>query len=239
MKRKMFLLLSIVLQITQCQLYDPSKYSLSPNLVQNSGFDQPYLPDGFTKIYGSIPFWTCDTKCEIHVTANRCAYNGVTCEYNWRQCIDFNSNRTFDNVSQIISLETEGKYLVQVEWMRPFRNQPGQQLAVSINNTIVGIITADTTLYPTFKSKVAEFIVELPKGNITFSLQQIGLMVLGNGIMASNIKLQRLVPTRDNNFEALLNNTLLNNATSVLNSLPGCRIYFYSVLNFLSAFDRL
>ena len=93
MKSKMFLLISLVIQLTQCQLYDQSKYYLSTNLIQNSGFDQPYLSQGFIQLNGSIPNWNCDTKCEIQVSSIVCGNKGLTCDVNWRQCIDFNSNR--------------------------------------------------------------------------------------------------------------------------------------------------
>ena len=51
--------------------------------------------------------------------------------------------------------------------------------------------------------------------------------------------MQELLPIQDSSLHALTEYLFWNNVTNKLNSLPGSRIYFYSILNYLSSFDRL
>ena len=90
---------------------------------------------------GSIPSWTCSPFCEIQNTTYACAYHSVSCVVNWQQHVDLNSNSIYDTISQVIEISAAGKYLVHIEWMRPYANPLGQQFGVSINGTVIGTVT--------------------------------------------------------------------------------------------------
>ena len=138
------IVLLLGVQLLQCQLYDPSKYSLGNNLVQNFNFQLPAVSDWM--VYnGSIPSWTCAPDCEIQNITNVCLSYSYICAVNWQQNVDLNSNGFHDTISQVIEISVAGKYLVHVEWMRPLSNPIGQQFGVSINGTIIGtvIVTVD------------------------------------------------------------------------------------------------
>ena len=53
------MLMLTVLQLLQCQLVDPSIYSLGSNLIQNSNFEQPYLVS-YYNYFTTMPGWTCN-----------------------------------------------------------------------------------------------------------------------------------------------------------------------------------
>ena len=122
--------------------------------------------------------------------------------------------------------------------MRPFGVPFGQQLGVRINGTVVGTATV-TTNEATYHSHIKGVVIEAPAENLTLSLKQMGTPRGGYGILVSNIKMQKLVPTQDSTLEGLTNSLFWNNMTDNLNSLPGSRIFLSSILGFLSAFDRL
>ena len=189
----------LAVQRLQCQLYDPSKYSLGNNLVQNFDFGLPAVSTWIQAI-GSIPSWTCNNRCDIVNLANICA----SCVINSQQGLDLNSNGNHDTVSQIIEILVPGNYLVHVEWVRPLFNELGQQFGISINGTIIGtaIVTAE---YVNLHYRIMEVLAELPVGNLTLSLQQIGAPIGNNGILVSNVKMQKLVPVQDSLFETLTN----------------------------------
>ena len=197
------IVLVLGVQLLQCQLYDPSKYTLGSNLVQNFNFELPPVSI-YVTISGSIPSWACSPACEIQNTTNICAYYSLPCVINWQQNVDLNSNGFHDTISQVIEISTAGKYLVHVEWMRPLWNGLGQQFGVSINGTIIGTakVTADQL---NFHYHIKEVVAELPEGNSTLSLQQIGAPIGNNGILVSNVKMQKLVPVQDSLFETLTN----------------------------------
>ena len=134
------IVLVLAVQQLQCQLYDPSKYSLGSNLVQNFNFELPAVSNWITAI-GSIPSGTCSPKCDIVNLAYYCATQSLTCVINWQQNVDLNSNGFHDTISQVIEISVAGKYLVHVEWMRPIYYPIGQQFGVSINGTIIGTVT--------------------------------------------------------------------------------------------------
>ena len=102
----------------------------------------------------------------------------------------------------MIEISVAGKYLVHIEWMRPYHNPLGQQFGVSINGTVVETVkvTADEL---NFYSHIREVIAELPVGNSTLSLQQIGAPIATGGILVNNVKLQELVPFEDPSFDKL------------------------------------
>lgn len=65
------------------------------------------------------------------------------------------------------------------------------------------------------------------------------------GAVVSNFKLMQLVSSAqsaqftDSVFENLISMIMLNNLTTSLNSLPGNRVFVYTLMNFLNTFDRL
>ena len=61
----------------------------------------------------------------------------------------------------------------------------------------------------------------------------------GYGIRVSNITMQRLILMADPILDSVIGGLLFNNLTSAVNSLPGSRVFLYSISNFFSAFDRL
>ena len=178
------IVLVLAVQLLQCQLYDPSKYSLGNNLVQNFNFGLPAVST-WLQVSGSIPSWTCNNRCDIVNLVNICA----SCVVNSQQSLDLNSNGNHDTISQVIEISVAGKYFVHVEWLRPLFNHIGQQFGVSINGTIIAtaIITAD---YVNLHYRIKEVLTELPAGNLTLSLQQIGAPIGNNGILVSNVKVQ-------------------------------------------------
>ena len=101
------------IQLLLCQVYDQSKYSLGNNLVQNYNFELPAV-SVFVTFYGSIPSWTCNTKCEVQNTTQMCINKLKQCVFNWSQSLDLNSNNFHDVISQVIEISVAGKYLVQV-----------------------------------------------------------------------------------------------------------------------------
>ena len=138
------MVLILVVQLLHCQLYDPSKYSLGSNLVQNFDFGLPVVTNVTTKS-GSIPSWTCSPKCEMKNATYYCIKFSLSCVVNWQQHLDLSTGNIFNTISQVIEISVPGKYLVHVEWMRPIDNPLGQQLGVNINGTLIGtiIVTAD------------------------------------------------------------------------------------------------
>ena len=68
---KGIILMLAVLQMFQCQLIDPSTYSLGSNLIQNSNFELPYLVS-FYVYFTTIPGWTCSPQCDILNTTQVC-----------------------------------------------------------------------------------------------------------------------------------------------------------------------
>ena len=70
------------------------------------------------------------------------------------------------------------------------------------------------------------------------TLHQVDPATLWYGFSLSNFRLQRIEGISEP-LLAVIENAVLNNATKILNKLPGSRIYFSTILSFLSTFDRL
>ena len=181
----------LVVQIVKCQQYNPNSYSLGPNLVQNFNFELPYLSP-YSSILAAMPGWTCSPSCNIQNTTKVCDVNAKPCSINWKQGLDLCSNSNFDNVSQVISISTAGKYLLDFDWLLPISlNATGSGFRVSINGTaVVNItVTADQSANWTYHEKQA--VLELPIGDNTLSMMQFGT-IMNSGFSIANVRLQQI-----------------------------------------------
>ena len=76
-------------------------------------------------------------------------------------------------------------------------------------------------------------------GQTIFALQMFGAPPDGYGVLVSNVKMQKIMLITNPWFEDLIGSIMFNNYTSNLNSVPGNRVFFYTLTNFLATFDRL
>ena len=113
----MGIVLVLGVRLLECQLYDPSKYSLGNNLVQNFNFKLPAVSI-WAIFSGSIPSWTCSPNCEVQNSTFFCIARSAPCPPDWEQNIDLNSNGIHSIISQVIEISVAGKYLVHFEWLR-------------------------------------------------------------------------------------------------------------------------
>ena len=139
------IVLVLGVRLLECQLYDPSKYSLGNNLVQNFDFKLPALSTS-TVFNGGIPSWTCSPNCELQNSAFMCTVLSRPCPPNWEQNIDLHSNDIFYSIiSQVIEISVAGKYFVHLEWLRPTISSPlGEQAEVRINGTVITTVTVNS-----------------------------------------------------------------------------------------------
>lgn len=90
------------------------EFTYGPNLVFNSDFNTPALASNtYMKSFPpSIMGWKCLNYCYLIALPLICYYYNLPCQVPYLQGIDLNSQCLFENVTQTVSIETEGDYLL-------------------------------------------------------------------------------------------------------------------------------
>ena len=138
------IVLVLGVRLLECQLYDPTQYSLGNNLVQNFNFKLPAVST-WEIFNGIIPSWTCSPNCEVQNTTFIYTAHSRSSSPDWQQNIDLNSDQTFFTISQVIEISVVGKYLIHFEWIRPTVFSLGEQAEVRINGTVIATVTVNSS----------------------------------------------------------------------------------------------
>ena len=70
------------------------------------------------------------TKCEVHNTTLAFQANNLNYNIDIPVSIDLNTNHSFDNISQIVTITNPSQYLVTVKWMPPYGSPIGKKFKV-------------------------------------------------------------------------------------------------------------
>ena len=130
----MMIVLMLFTEMIFSQLYDPNSFSLGSNIVVNSMFESPIVPQAnIWNFYGGgISGWSCTSGCELINITNYCNSFSLSCNVYGSQGIELDC---FNAISQTISISITGTYLLHLEWLQSFNIAIGRIFGIDINST--------------------------------------------------------------------------------------------------------
>ena len=190
----MISLILTLITVTSGAVYDTQNFYLGPNQFNNSDFMMPFMGGSVYQTVYIPPSWECTPLCMYINLPPICTFYGLNCQMAFTQGIDLALNPTdgFSLLSTVVNLPQNGTYVLSFEWMPPINNTIGQQLEVRINNTAYTVIGCWDRV---FTSRIEEFLLSLPAGDVNFTFTQIGAFPsMSKGITISNIKFHEVLP---------------------------------------------
>lgn len=137
-------------------------------------------------------------------------------------------------------------YLLSFQWVPAYANRTNKSVTVIMNSNVVATISINNSNINS--TVLSNYSVELNltsgSNNITFVMN--GLSG-GKGIYIDNVYLQKVIPETvitntdyfKNNGALALSGMVNNTVTSMVNKIPGTRVFLSQLLSFNINLDRL
>lgn len=149
-----------------------------------------------------------------------CNAYSVNCNITWNQAFDLDPQGSYVNISQLISINTTGPYLLHLEWMPPFYMPVFKVFTIEINSSTLADVKVLSDICST---NIEEYLLNLSPGPLNFTIRMTATSPDMSGIVVSNFKLQELIPIPPSPAVApvspLTNNTTDNIALTTTDSV--------------------